>query len=779
MGRIDLAQDNTTSTSPSPRAYHTVRGTTSPSGSSLSPPTSRPVSSSGSNTISKSSKGHVRAKVDMSSFSGMTNTPSISTSTNPSSSSNPSTPKNPTINGRLSPSISVSLHNGNQNTSSNSNNRASPSTFAPQNVTSRSNGIRTKVRNNSEDLSNLSSSSGSSGFTHNGINSNNVISPKSGGVGSSTTISSGLRGHSRSITSSHVSSIFPSPSSTSTTNSNQPGRIGAKVSIKPTSINRSRTPSPTRNERPNMNRFGSNISGMSNSASRNMNPSFPPSSPKKEFNSNIFQPTTRDGMNLAPAYETPITSPEQPQQNTIKVNTNLNRSNSVSNSTPSSQITSPVSTPLGTQTKSGFYAHAYGRPNTSQPSTTTTATTHSRSNSTVSSNKSNNTPNPNFNDLSNPSSRGIGDGLISPTFKSNLISASSNQNQFPFERQASSSSSSSLLSPTFDPNSGGPLLSPKEEAEAKEAKKNRKILDLEITNKSLLAINAGLEVTKLKQAREIRELKRKVRMSLAGGGNVNLDELLGKKKKKKKKKEDDDGDGDGEYFQDADEFDDEEDEDEDFEDDEEDENEEEDEEGEAELNPELEQSHTKCKNLIDQMILLARKSILEKFHFDEEIKDSGGTKVLHPLELEQLEEEKRKKREKNENGNESEIKEGEGSVGESTIHNDQGDGTQIKESTSIDSITSTSNVEDSNEVETSNQDQEIEETSQGFPTSSSNVRLNDHSSSASDDREVNLKRMKDEEYESDSDDGSDGTSIAINPIRNQDEDKLHPDASID
>ena len=152
---------------------------------------------------------------------------------------------------------------------------------------------------------------------------------------------------------------------------------------------------------------------------------------------------------------------------------------------------------------------------------------------------------------------------------------------------------------------------------------------------------------------------------------------------------------------------------------------------------------------------------------------------MHPLELEQLEEEKRKKREKNENGNESEIKEGEGSVGESTIHNDQGDGTQIKESTSIDSITSTSNVEDSNEVETSNQDQEIEETSQGFPTSSSNVRLNDHSSSASDDREANLKRMKDEEYESDSDDGSDGTSIAINPIRNQDEDKLHPDASID
>ncbi|KAF8640993.1 hypothetical protein AX17_000638 [Amanita inopinata Kibby_2008] len=45
------------------------------------------------------------------------------------------------------------------------------------------------------------------------------------------------------------------------------------------------------------------------------------------------------------------------------------------------------------------------------------------------------------------------------------------------------------------------------------AKSNRKIADLEITNRSLLAINASLESTKHKQAKEIRELRRKLRES--------------------------------------------------------------------------------------------------------------------------------------------------------------------------------------------------------------------------------------------------------------------------
>ncbi|TFK41844.1 hypothetical protein BDQ12DRAFT_645116 [Crucibulum laeve] len=46
-----------------------------------------------------------------------------------------------------------------------------------------------------------------------------------------------------------------------------------------------------------------------------------------------------------------------------------------------------------------------------------------------------------------------------------------------------------------------------------EAKSNRKIADLEITNRSLLAINASLETTKNRQAKEIRELRRKLRES--------------------------------------------------------------------------------------------------------------------------------------------------------------------------------------------------------------------------------------------------------------------------
>ncbi|KZV70988.1 hypothetical protein PENSPDRAFT_425249 [Peniophora sp. CONT] len=45
------------------------------------------------------------------------------------------------------------------------------------------------------------------------------------------------------------------------------------------------------------------------------------------------------------------------------------------------------------------------------------------------------------------------------------------------------------------------------------AKSNRKIEDLEITNRSLLAINQSLEGQKLKQAKEIRDLRRKLRES--------------------------------------------------------------------------------------------------------------------------------------------------------------------------------------------------------------------------------------------------------------------------
>ncbi|CAG7854101.1 SubName: Full=Uncharacterized protein {ECO:0000313/EMBL:CCA70043.1} [Serendipita indica DSM 11827] len=46
---------------------------------------------------------------------------------------------------------------------------------------------------------------------------------------------------------------------------------------------------------------------------------------------------------------------------------------------------------------------------------------------------------------------------------------------------------------------------------AEEARSNRKILDLEISNQSLLTVNTMLEATKLRQAREIKDLRRKLR----------------------------------------------------------------------------------------------------------------------------------------------------------------------------------------------------------------------------------------------------------------------------
>ncbi|CAO1620876.1 unnamed protein product [Sympodiomycopsis kandeliae] len=70
--------------------------------------------------------------------------------------------------------------------------------------------------------------------------------------------------------------------------------------------------------------------------------------------------------------------------------------------------------------------------------------------------------------------------------------------------------SSALLSPTA--TEGQPI-------EYAQLRVERKIADLEITNKSLLAINSGLEVTKHRQVREIRELKRRLREGHTIGGS--------------------------------------------------------------------------------------------------------------------------------------------------------------------------------------------------------------------------------------------------------------------
>ncbi|KAL5640098.1 hypothetical protein ACGC1H_007405 [Rhizoctonia solani] len=52
-----------------------------------------------------------------------------------------------------------------------------------------------------------------------------------------------------------------------------------------------------------------------------------------------------------------------------------------------------------------------------------------------------------------------------------------------------------------------------DDAEREEARSNRKMADLEISNKSLLAINASLEATKSRQVKEINALRRKLRES--------------------------------------------------------------------------------------------------------------------------------------------------------------------------------------------------------------------------------------------------------------------------
>lgn len=161
--------------------------------------------------------------------------------------------------------------------------------------------------------------------------------------------------------------------------------------------------------------------------------------------------------------------------------------------------------------------------------------------------------------------------------------------------------------PLLSPTSEYANLSPSEAAEAAEAKKDRKILDLEITNKSLLAINASLEVTKVKQTAEIRDLRRRIRegrMSLAPGP---LGSALGLAPAQGGEEEE------GEWFEDA-------------------------EEG-AEEDPELEAAHVRCKALIDRMVANARAAILSKYEPPKE-----GNKVLHPAEIAQLEEERRAKR---------------------------------------------------------------------------------------------------------------------------------------
>lgn len=163
---------------------------------------------------------------------------------------------------------------------------------------------------------------------------------------------------------------------------------------------------------------------------------------------------------------------------------------------------------------------------------------------------------------------------------------------------------SSPLASSSSTNSGFPLLSPATERdpEALEAKTNRKILDLEITNKSLLAINSSLEVVKLKQAREIRELKRRIRDGGSLGHRIGVE---GAEISDTGVDEDDSvSDDSGELGAlDAD----------------------------GPVQAELEAAHARCKSMIDDMVQRARDAILSRHDTSSR---PFGNRVLHPAELE-------------------------------------------------------------------------------------------------------------------------------------------------
>ncbi|KAJ1026027.1 hypothetical protein NDA18_003687 [Ustilago nuda] len=141
--------------------------------------------------------------------------------------------------------------------------------------------------------------------------------------------------------------------------------------------------------------------------------------------------------------------------------------------------------------------------------------------------------------------------------------------------------------------------SPSHMAEAEEARVHRKLLDLEITNKSLMAINSALEVSKLKQAKEIRQLKRRLRdgkglFAVPATRDCTATARL----------------SDDENFEtDSDQ----------------------DEDGLARDHVQVQDAYQRCNNLVDDMLQRARNAILH-VHLQSQ---NTTAKVLHPLEVQE------------------------------------------------------------------------------------------------------------------------------------------------
>ncbi|GAA5829371.1 hypothetical protein JCM11251_005024 [Rhodosporidiobolus azoricus] len=113
-----------------------------------------------------------------------------------------------------------------------------------------------------------------------------------------------------------------------------------------------------------------------------------------------------------------------------------------------------------------------------------------------------------------------GGGAIVPDSGSGRASSGSEGSGFSVEARQTPGLGAPL--PPLSPRAA--LGSPKKEVDEKEreARVERKIADLEITNSSLLQINASLERLKLKHTSEIRELRRRLRESVGGAGLAAL-----------------------------------------------------------------------------------------------------------------------------------------------------------------------------------------------------------------------------------------------------------------
>lgn len=157
----------------------------------------------------------------------------------------------------------------------------------------------------------------------------------------------------------------------------------------------------------------------------------------------------------------------------------------------------------------------------------------------------------------------------------------------------------------------------------------RKIADLEITNKSLMAINSGLELTKHRQQREIRELRRRVRYDQGlsfGSEDIEASRRLDRRPSSETEKSDLNDD---------------------FHDDDEDLS--------SELgllppreDPELEAAHQRCKGLIDAMLGQARATIMSRYAPESD--PDGGVKVLSMGEVHEIQEAERLEVEEDETG---------------------------------------------------------------------------------------------------------------------------------